>query len=94
MIRASMFTSVLALAASATTAQDFTSNVNPSARVGPTVMHSAINAQARLKGARARSSVTQQQVNASAQKSRFRAEQGENHLDVMRLYALCRQAGF
>lgn len=72
-------------------AQDYTGNVNPSAWVGPTVMHGAINAQARRNGSR--SGGTSQQVAACAQKSRFRAEYGAENPKVQRLYRLCRGIG-
>ena len=84
---------VVLVTAPAVHAQDYTGNVNPSAWVGPTVMHGAINAQARRNGARSRSGVTAQQASACANKSRFRVEYGADHPKVERLYSLCRGIG-
>lgn len=72
-------------------AQDYTGNVNPSAWVGPTVMHSAINAQARRNGAR--SSANRRQVETCSMKSGFRARHGANDPQVRELYRRCRLMG-
>lgn len=93
MLRILALSAIVAATAFPVHAQDYTGNVNPSAWAGPTVMHGAINAQARRNGVRSRSGVTQAQINGCAQKSRFRAEYGADHPKIKRLYSLCRGLG-
>lgn len=74
-------------------AQDYTGNVNPSAWIGPTVMHGAINAQARRNGVRGRSSA-QEARRTCTELPTYRARLGSGNPRVQQLTKLCRQAGF
>ena len=94
MIRILLVVPVALMLAGGAAAQDATGNVDPSAYSLPTVMQSAINAQAKSgrKGARPALSPRARQVCADLPKTRARLGPGDGR--VREISRLCREAGY